>query len=296
MAYKLAMEAHMRFSANVPSQHKVKSPVRTFVDWNVSAARALDRMLLPDQWRVSHGREFSKRVVPELLRPGMNVWDVGCGSRPMISRETKRDLGLTITGIDIDAGELDMMGPGLCDRTITADVCEFFGDESADLVICRTVLEHVHDVDRAFAGLVSMLRPCGTLAICVPCRNAPFARLNLLLPERTKRRLLFGIWPHKGDGHTGFPARYHRCTPRYFTTLAERHRLRVVELSAHWWSNYFTFFLPVWALWRLWQVCARTHAGDNACEGFVLVATTPRKEMHHGDTQPYDRSSETGTV
>jgi 2-polyprenyl-6-hydroxyphenyl methylase/3-demethylubiquinone-9 3-methyltransferase len=190
----------------------------------------------------------------------------------LVAAEVKRCLGLTVTGLDADAGELALMAPGLCDRTITADLCDFRGDGSADLVICRCVLEHVPDTDMAFSALATILRPGGLLAICVPCRNAPFARLNLMLPQRLKKKLLYTIWPHKGDGHAGFPAFYHGCAPSRFQELARRHGLEVVDCRAYWWSSYFTFLLPLWGAWRLWQIVARAVAGDDACEGFVLVA------------------------
>jgi SAM-dependent methyltransferase len=246
--------------------------MRRLIDWNARAALALDRMLFPEGWRTTAVGDFECRAVPELLRAGMHVWDVGCGSRPLVERSTKDDLQLRVTGLDLDSSELALMAPGLCDQTVVADLGEFSGDGSADLVLCRTVLEHVPDVDRAFAGLASIVRPGGTVAICVPCRNAPFARLNLFLPESAKRRLLYWIWPQKADGHSGFPARYDRCTPKSFIKLASAHGLQPDELRIYWWSSYFTFLLPLWALWRAWQLLARSILGDEAAEGFVLIA------------------------
>jgi SAM-dependent methyltransferase len=256
--------------------------VRTLIDWNVRAARALDRIVLPDCWRTSAVGEFEHRIVPELLRPGMHVWDVGCGSRPVVQHATKVELRLTVTGLDVDPSELAMMAPGLCDQTVVADLCTFRGDSSADLVICRTVLEHVPDADLAFAGLMSIVRPGGTIAICVPCRNAPFARLNMLLPESAKKRLLYFIWPQKDDGHSGFPARYDRCTPNDFALMSKVHGLRLRELHTYWWSTYFTFLLPLWAVWRTWQVVARLAVGSQAAEGFVLIAERSARGQDEG--------------
>lgn len=252
--------------------------MRTVIDWNVRGTRALDRVLFPESWRKNADYDFERRVVPDLLRAGMHVWDVGCGGRPLVERTTKKDLRLRVTGLDIDSSELALMGPGLCDGTVVADLCMFRGDGSADLVICRTVLEHVPDVDRAFAGLASIVRAGGMIAICVPCRNALFARLNLLLPESAKRWLLYWIWPHKADGHSGFPARYDRCTPKDFVTLARAHGLRLHELRTYWRTSYFVFLLPLWGLWRVWQLAARATVGDQAAEGFVLIAE--RSELH----------------
>ena len=251
---------------------------RTIVNGNVRAMRKLDRVLFPESWRKNADYDFKRRVVPELLQARMHVWDVGCGSRPLIERTIKESLGLRVTGLDINSSELALMGPGLCDDTVVADLCTFRGDGSADLVLCRTVLEHVADADRAIAGLASIVRPGGMIAICVPCRNALFARLNLLLPESAKRWLLYWVWPQKADGHNGFPARYDRCTAKDFYTLAKAHGLQLHELRTYWTTSYFMFLLPVWGFWRTWQLVARAVVGDQAAEGFVLIAK--RSELH----------------
>lgn len=260
--------------------------LRTFIDWNARAARTLDQLIFPDCWRTSAVGDFKDNVVPQLLRAGMHVWDIGCGSRPMIHRAVKNQLGMTVTGLDVDSSELAMMEPGLCDRVVIADLCSFRGDSSADLVLCRTVLEHVPDTESSLVGLMSIVKPGGTIAICVPCRNALFARINLMLPEVAKRRLLYSIWPRKADGHSGFPARYDRCTPNDFTTMCEAHGLWIRELRAHWWSTYFTFFLPLWAAWRVWQLIARLAVGSQAAEGFILIAERPGYSRDEGGTRP----------
>ena len=253
----------------------------TFVDWNIAASARLDRLFNAGRWRTCAVGDFKRRA-PTELREGQHIWDVAA-ARSSNLRPSARNL--TITGLDVDPAELALMQPGACDRVVTADLCRFRGDGSADLVIGKTVLEHVPDVDQAFANLVSMMQPGGTLALCVPCRNAWFARLNLLLPEGLKRRLLHGIFPHSDDGHGGFPAKYDRCTPSYFRGLAATHELEVRELRAHWCSNYFVFFLPLWLTWRLWQIAARTIVGEDACEGFVMVAKRPAgkatRDDHH---------------
>jgi SAM-dependent methyltransferase len=196
----------------------------------------------------------------------------------MVGLTTKNDLRLRVTGLDADQSELALMESGLCDETVAADLCLFRGDGSADLVLCQDVLEHVADLDRAFAGLVSIVKPGGKIAICVPCRNALFARLNLLLPEGAKRILLYWIWPLKADGHSGFPVHYDRCTIKDLNALAKVHGLKLCELRAYWRTSYFTFLLPLWALWRAWQILARAAVGDQAAEGFVLIAK--RSERH----------------
>jgi 2-polyprenyl-6-hydroxyphenyl methylase/3-demethylubiquinone-9 3-methyltransferase len=109
------------------------------------------------------------------------------------------------------------------------------------------------------------------VAIFVPSRNAVFARLNLLLPEPIKRFILFRIFPHKASGHEGFKAYYDRCTPRDFKAMAFRHGFKVDLERFYFTSSYFSFFTPLYVLWRLWLLMFHRIAGDQAAETFVMV-------------------------
>ena len=68
----------------------------------------------------------------------------------------------------------------------------------------------MEDVEAAISTLGKMVKSRGCLYIKVPCKTALFARLNRILPESLKVRLLKALFPSKvGDG---FPAFYDRCT------------------------------------------------------------------------------------
>lgn len=66
------------------------------------------------------------------------------------------EVGVTVTATQGDAaGLLDVVGP-----------------ESADLVLCHGVLEHVDEVAPAVAALAAVLRPGGALSLLAAHRNA----------------------------------------------------------------------------------------------------------------------------
>src|SRR5205814_7421773 len=98
------------------------------------------------------------------------------------------------------------------DARVVSDACGRlpFKDASMDLVVTRSVMEHLPDNARFLADCHRLLKR-GGLAICVmPSRRAPFAWLNRLLPENLKRRMLFAVFPQWQDA-CGFPAYYDRC-------------------------------------------------------------------------------------
>lgn len=247
---------------------------RNFVRSQVLLSGLVDR-LVPAKFRTLGIRHFRDEILPRHLGPCQKIYDVGGGSVPCISLDQKKFLNAIVVGLDIDAHELAKAPAGCYDTTIVADITNFRGAGDADLVICRAVMEHVRDASAAFRSLATILREGGRLLIVVPSRNALFARVNLMLPEKLKRCILFSIFPHKGRGHDGFPAFYDRCTPRDFRRMARASGFVVEQLVPYYYSTYFTFFVPFFILWRIWVLLFALTRREQAAEVFSLVC---RKE------------------
>ena len=198
------------------------------------------------------------------------MYDVGGGKRPHIGRELKSKLHLVVVGLDIDARELNMAPAHAYDEVICADITRYQGKGDADLVICQALLEHVRNVDQAIANIADILKQGGKAVIFVPSKNAVFARLNLLLPQEIKKRILYAIFP-QSRAVGGFPSYYDRCTVRDFETIARRHGLEVEEKRLYFTSGYFTFFFPAYLIWRLWLMGFYFLAGEQAAETFSMA-------------------------
>jgi 2-polyprenyl-6-hydroxyphenyl methylase/3-demethylubiquinone-9 3-methyltransferase len=229
---------------------------------------------LPPYLQLDGNHEFAHSVVPEYLAEGLIVYDVGGGKRPMIGAAQKSRLKLTVTGLDIDAGELARAPVGAYDNVICQDICRFRGCHDADLVICQALLEHVKDAGQAMAGLASIVRPGGRILLFIPSGNSIFARLNRLLPQGFKRRLLHGIYPWTAESQ-GFPAYYDCCTPGEMKRLASVAGLVTEWEKPYYRSMYFSFLFPLHVAWRLVSWAARLWYGPQACESFILVLRLP---------------------
>jgi SAM-dependent methyltransferase len=186
-------------------------------------------------------------------------------------------LGITVVGLDIDENELRQAPADSYNEVICADISQYRGNSSADLVICQAVLEHVKDIDKAFVGIASLLKPDGTVIIFVPSRNAIYARLNLILPEEIKKYLLHKIFPHTKEGY-GFPSYYDRCTPKDFEIIAQQHDFEIIEKRLYFVSAYFSFFFPCYFLWRMWILVFHFFAEDQAAETFSIALRKRREK------------------
>lgn len=259
--------------------------IRNFIEWNHRMSATFDSLLIPERFRIDGNCDFGDSFAKNHLERKLKVYDVGGGKSPFIDRETKDRLSLTVVGLDIDPGELSRAPQGLYDETICADITSFSGDGTADLVICRALLEHVRDVSAAFASISSILKLGGKAIIFVPSRNAVFARLNLLLPEKWKRWLLFTISP-QSRSHQGFRSYYDHCTPQDFKRMSKGYGLQVADYRCYYQSSYFSFFFPLYAVWRLWVLLFWLARREQAAETFSLAfLKQPVPGRISGDTE-----------
>ncbi|SMQ76587.1 2-polyprenyl-6-hydroxyphenyl methylase / 3-demethylubiquinone-9 3-methyltransferase [Sphingopyxis terrae subsp. ummariensis] len=249
---------------------------RVFIDMNVRLSRAIDG-LLPSRLRRDGNRTFLADFAPHALQPGAVLYDVGGGSQPFVNGAAKQQYDMTVIGLDISADEMANAPAGIYDRMIATDLCTYRGDGDADVVMCQATMEHVPDGAGAIAAIASILKPGGRAFIFAPSRNALFARLNLLLPQAVKEKILFALFPAKATGHDGFPAFYDNCTPRQIAALAAKNGLVVEQRVLFWTSSYFTIFVPAYLVWRAYQGLSYLFRGDNAAETFIFVLAKPPK-------------------
>ncbi len=243
--------------------------VRLFIASQFWLSRSFDR-LLPSHFRIDGSKSFREEVAWNHIRPGMSIYDVGGGKHPFVDRAKKAELGLRVTGLDVDAGELEQAPAGCYDGVCCCDISEYRGCGDADLVICQATLEHVHDNTKAIAAIASVVRPGGTVAIFAPSRHAAYARLNVLLPQKITRKMLDFVCPSNQGSH-GFRAYYDRCSIRELTALGRQNGLEVVEIHPYYLSGYFGTFFPAYVTWRLWFLLNYAMDRERAAESFTII-------------------------
>lgn len=246
--------------------------IRKFIDQQMALSNKFDNLFMPKKFLIDGNQDYIKNILPAMLEKiplHSTVYDVGCGKNPAISIEDKQRLQAKIIGIDLSKAELLKAPPGTLDSSIEADLCNYSGQGDGDLLLCQALLEHVPNVEAAFGSMSSILRKGGVALIFVPSRNAVFARLNLLLSQRLKLLLLYGIFPSSRRDQ-GFPSFYNRCTPHDFRLLAAQYGFVVEEIRTYYKSSYFSFFFPLYMIWRLWIFLFEKVNSEQSSETFYL--------------------------
>ena len=244
--------------------------LRLFINANIRLSNWFDNQFLPSSFVKDGNKDYIFNLVPSYLDQGMKIYDVGGGKQPLVDTNKKNDLCLTVVGIDINQSELEGAPLGAYDETICEDISNVHGLADGDIVICQAVLEHVKDTERAIRSIASLLKPGGKALIFVPSRNALYARLNILLSENLKQKILYSVYPNT-FATQGFPSFYHRCTPDDFIEMAKKNGLVEIESRYYYMSSYFRFLFPAYIIWRIWIVFFKFIAGHQAAETFSMV-------------------------
>jgi ubiquinone/menaquinone biosynthesis C-methylase UbiE len=228
------------------------SPVRAFVDRNQAFVRRVEPRLpqsldLDDLWAQTVARRMNE------LPAGAVVVDVGGGRSCRFAGYRQPDDGRRLIAIDVSEEELAHNTD--VDEKRVADVVEGLplADASVDMIVSRSVVEHLADSEAFIAHAARALKPGGWLINLFPSKWAPFSVANRALPESVSRRFLYFIWPE--DEGVGFRTYYDNCSVRAMSRALDRQGFDVVDRRVNYYqSTYLAFFVPVWALGVLYEL------------------------------------------
>jgi len=106
-----------------------------------------------------------KRMYGDLR--GATMLDVGCGTGEFL--KAGADIGLDVTGIDVDSTTTDYITKKYGYRTVTGLLGpETFPAGSFDVVVFSHVIEHLQEPIELLATIRGILKPRGLLVMCTP--------------------------------------------------------------------------------------------------------------------------------
>jgi SAM-dependent methyltransferase len=138
-----------------------------------------DRLYASRGWR--HAYQHYEELIDQRLSDGGAVLDVGCGRTfPLARRLVTRSSA--VFGIDPEV-DVDVVPDGAKVHRAFADAIPL-PDETCNLVVCRSVLEHLADPQPVFGEIARVLRPGGSFVFLTPSRYDYVSVAARLLPNR----------------------------------------------------------------------------------------------------------------
>lgn len=181
------------------------------------------------------------------------VADIGGGRVCSFARDLPVGKQIRVVAVDVSAEEL--AANTTAHEKCVADVSRHlpFADGEIDLLVSRTVLEHVRDVESAAREMARVLRPGGQTFHLLPCRYALFALIARIVPFDLAKRVLHIIVPGS-QGVVEFDVYYDHGHPKELERVFSAAGFRDVELECTWdQSAYFQAVFPVFLVVLLYQ-------------------------------------------
>jgi len=206
---------------------------------------------------------------------GGTILDIGAGFITPAGGGKELRGDVKIIGLDVSHTSL-RRNPDV-DYRLVADACMQWplADSSVDMIISRSVIEHLEDT-RAFASECRrVLKPGGYSVHLLPGRNAPFSLLNRLLPRAVSRRLLDWAFPEKKD-ELGYPAFYNDCAFPDIEHLFEDQDLSIeITHFRYYQSTYYVACFPIYLLSVLYDLMIWKLGVKRLSSQLLVVAYLP---------------------
>jgi ubiquinone/menaquinone biosynthesis C-methylase UbiE len=212
--------------------------------------RICDRLerLLPADFVRSFLYAHELYASAEISRRGGQTWvlDLGGGRNSPFVRHLSAEARSTVVAIDLLESELKANRQ--LDCRIVADVCRQLPlrDQSMDVVVTRSVLEHLVDPAVAVGEIGRVLADGGVCIHVFPARYSPFSALNTIVSQNTARRLLNAFFPEWRDS-CGFPAFYRHCDAHAMAKLHRSIGFAIKKVECRYYQSiYYKFFVPLY--------------------------------------------------
>jgi len=213
------------------------------------------------------------REVDALVRPGGTLVDAGCGrTAPVLQRYRGR--GLRLVGLDCVDFPDQIEGLELYQRDL---VDTGLASQSVDVVMARSVIEHVVDPDRAYSEVCRILKPGGHFVFLTANMWDYASLIACAVPNNWHPWIV-----HHVEGRAEndvFPTAYKSNTKRQVNSLAKRTGFNVNRFEyLGQYPNYFLFSKPLFLLGTAYEKIIARFTFLHWLRGWILV--TLQKANH----------------
>ncbi len=205
-------------------------------------------------------------------QPNRLVVDIGSGNVCPFAQN--RDPRGNSRIIAVDVSEEALRNNSDVDEKRVIDITSElpFEDEEVDMVVSRSVLEHLDNPGSFVIHSHRILKKNGHFIHLFPSKFAFFALINQMLPTSLSKKILYSLFP-ESRGISGFPAFYNKCYYSAIKSMLEKSGFEIIDIHfGYYQSGYFSFFFPLFLLSSLCEILLRFLRIKNLCAYLLVVA------------------------
>jgi len=192
--------------------------------------------------RLFQPRDYPYQVYENEIAAAINnvsiLLDAGCGNTAPLLKIFSRNVRMAI-GADLNRPPVNLSKIKIiqCDISSTC-----LRDNSIDMIISRSVLEHVKDPILVYKELHRILKPGGDFIFIVPNLGHYASILSLLIPHRHHGSLVSAVEDRRNEDV--FPAYYRSNSYRSIKKLSKKSGFKIVDFNYLNQYPYYFMFNP----------------------------------------------------
>lgn len=209
--------------------------------------------------------DILQKNIENNLRFNCSVLEAGGIDRPLWHKDEE----LIYDGLDIEYKECCKV---IYDHFIVQSIEEPI-ENKYDLIVSKTLFEHVPNNRKAFHSIYQALSKNGKIISYQPSKYHPYSLLLRLIGNRGQRFLIKKLLPWLDDGTRGYPAYFNYCSPWQMRKLLTEIGFKSVKITCFYHANsYFSFCFPLFLLITLWENICKKLNWETCCAGFIVEA------------------------
>jgi SAM-dependent methyltransferase len=243
--------------------------VKSFIRANRKASEDLIQKF-PSFFSISdsYNKELMLRIRRAIARDNKPViLEAGGIDRPLLEKSDD----YVYVGLDIENKERCY---DVYDQFIVQSI-EQPVDGCFDVIISKTLLEHVPDNKASIKSMYNSLKPGGTMHHYIPAKWHPYSIALRLVGPTLQRKLIARLRPAAVDV-TGYQAFFNHCSVGQMKRLCKKAGFIDVDVKPYFRANdYFAFLVPMFIMDTFFENICQAFNLSLFCSGFVLSAKRP---------------------
>ena len=145
-------------------------------------------------------------------------------------------------------------------------------DQKFNLIISKTLLEHVPDNTKSLKVMYDALQSDGIMMHYIPCKYHFYSIILRIIGPQLQKTLINYIRPET-KSVTGYPVFFNQCSSHAMENLCKNTGFRQIEIKSYYRAtDYFSFFVPVFMIISIFENLFKYFDLKLFASGIILVA------------------------